>query len=270
MPELPEVETTRRGITPHIINQQVSEVIIRQAQLRWPISANLATDLTGLTIHSINRRGKYLLLETESGTVLIHLGMSGNLRIVNHNEAVAKHDHADIVFNKAILRFNDPRRFGSILWTRDPVHQHRLLKSLGPEPLNEDFDGQHLYQLSRGRSQSVKAFIMDSHIVVGVGNIYANEALFKAGIHPKRQTGRIALKRYCLLSQCIKEVLSDAITQGGTTLRDFVGSDGKPGYFKQHLNVYGRADMPCPTCLQPLKLIKQANRATVFCRQCQR
>jgi formamidopyrimidine-DNA glycosylase len=172
--------------------------------------------------------------------------------------------------NNCILRFNDPRRFGSILWTSEPTHEHRLLKSLGPEPLTEDFTGDYLYQLAQGRSQSVKAFIMNSHTVVGVGNIYANEALFKAGIKPTRAAGRIAKTRYQRLCQDIKTILADAIAQGGTTLRDFVGSDGKPGYFKQQLNVYGRADLPCPLCQQALTLIKQANRATVYCRQCQR
>lgn len=271
MPELPEVETTRRGISPHIVNNQTTAVIIRQPRLRWPISANLATDLTGQYIRAVNRRGKYLLLETDLGSAIIHLGMSGSLRIVDDTEPVGKHDHVDFVFSSGcILRFNDPRRFGSILWTRESTQDHRLLKSLGPEPLTDDFNGEHLYQKSRSRSQSIKAFIMDSHTVVGVGNIYANEALFKAGIHPKRQAGRIALARYRKLSQCIKQVLADAIEQGGTTLRDFVGSDGKPGYFKQQLNVYGRAEMPCTICQQPLSLIKQANRATVFCRQCQR
>ena len=271
MPELPEVETTRRGITPHIVDNQISEIIIRQPQLRWPISENLVADLTSQYIRAVNRRGKYLLLETELGSTLIHLGMSGNLRIVDNTEPFGKHDHVDFVFSSGcILRFNDPRRFGCILWTREPTQNHRLLKSLGPEPLTDDFNGEHLYQKARGRSQSIKAFIMDSHTVVGVGNIYANEALFKAGIHPKRQAGRIALERYRKLSQCIKQVLTDAIKQGGTTLRDFVGSDGKPGYFKQQLNVYGRAEMPCTVCQQPLKLIKQANRATVFCQQCQR
>lgn len=271
MPELPEVETTRRGIIAHIVNHQVTDVIIRQAKLRWPISANLSKDLTGQRIHSVHRRGKYLILATQQSSVLVHLGMSGSLRIINNGEPAGKHDHVDFVFsNHCILRFHDPRRFGSILWTSEPTHEHRLLKSLGPEPLTENFTGDYLYQLAHGRSQSIKAFIMDSHIVVGVGNIYANEALFKAGIHPQRQAGRIALKRYQHLCHCIKSILTEAIAQGGTTLKDFVGSNGKPGYFKQELRVYGRAEQPCCHCQQPLTLIKQAKRTSVFCRLCQR
>lgn len=270
MPELPEVETTRRGIAPHILDQRVVKIIIRQPQLRWPISANLVGDLSGQRIDTVGRRGKYILLNSIPGTALIHLGMSGNLRIVTHRQAAEKHDHVDFIFaNDCILRFNDPRRFGSILWTREPAHQHKLLNALGPEPLSENFDGDYLYRSARSRSQSVKAFIMDSHLVVGVGNIYANEALFKAGIHPNRQAGRIALARYRKLADCIKTVLADAISQGGTTLRDFVGSDGKPGYFKQQLNVYGRAGQPCLACSETLKQIRQSNRATVFCSRCQ-
>ncbi|MFI3155644.1 MAG: bifunctional DNA-formamidopyrimidine glycosylase/DNA-(apurinic or apyrimidinic site) lyase [Methylococcaceae bacterium] len=271
MPELPEVETTCRGIAPHIEGQTVKQVIVRQPKLRWPVPETLSQTLTGLSIQSVSRRAKYLLLSTGSGTVLLHLGMSGNLRIMTTGQAAGKHDHVDFVFNDGtVLRFNDPRRFGAVLWTTEPVAEHQLLKDLGPEPLLADFDGKLLYSLSGNRKTAVKSFIMDSHIVVGVGNIYANEALFMAGIHPTRQAGKISLPRYQKLAECIRLVLQQAIEQGGTTLRDFVNEAGKPGYFQQQLRVYGRAGLPCASCNQPLTEIRIANRSTVFCGTCQR
>ena len=271
MPELPEVETTCRGIAPHIEGQTVKHVIVRQPKLRWPVPETLSQSLTGLSIQSVSRRAKYLLLSTHSGTVLLHLGMSGNLRIVSNNQTVGKHDHVDFVFNDGtVLRLNDPRRFGAVLWTTEPVAQHPLLKDLGPEPLSADFDGKLLHALSKNRSIAVKSFIMDSHIVVGVGNIYANEALFMAGIQPTRPAGKVSLARYQKLAECIRVVLLHAIEQGGTTLRDFVNESGKPGYFQQQLSVYGRAGLPCVACKQPLTEIRIANRSTVFCSTCQR
>ncbi|WP_411727869.1 bifunctional DNA-formamidopyrimidine glycosylase/DNA-(apurinic or apyrimidinic site) lyase, partial [Methyloglobulus sp.] len=256
MPELPEVETTVRGIAPHVEGQTVKQVIVRQPQLRWPVLETLNDTLTNLSIRSVSRRAKYLLFSTNAGTILLHLGMSGSLRIMPEGKIAGKHDHIDFIFyNSSLLRYNDPRRFGAVLWTTVPVAEHSLLKDLGPEPLLSGFDGNHLYRQSRKRKMPVKSFIMDSHIVVGVGNIYANEALFMAGIHPTRQSGRISLPRYQHLADCIKTVLQNAIQQGGTTLRNFVNEAGNPGYFKQQLRVYGRAGLPCRHCLQPLKEI---------------
>jgi formamidopyrimidine-DNA glycosylase len=271
MPELPEVETTLRGIAPYIEHQIFHHLIVRQPQLRWPIPHNLEQLISGRTIHTLNRRGKYLLIGLESGTVVIHLGMSGSLRILTETKPPEKHDHLDFIFaNGTVLRYHDPRRFGAVLWTDQPVSRHPLLKDLGPEPLLAEFDGSHLYKLSRNRKTPVKAFIMDSHIVVGVGNIYANEALFMAGIHPSRHAGRISLARYRLLAECIKTVLQNAIEQGGTTLRNFVNETGNPGYFKQQLQVYGRAGLSCPRCQTSLIEIRPNNRTTVFCSNCQK
>lgn len=271
MPELPEVETTRRGITPYIEGQTIKHVIIRQPRLRWPVPENLDQTLTGLRIQAVSRRAKYLLLTTDAGTLLLHLGMSGSLRIISNGQTAGKHDHIDFIFtDEIILRFNDPRRFGAVLWTTEPADRHPLLKNLGPEPLQGDFSGDLLYELSRNKKMPIKSFIMDSHIVVGVGNIYANEALFMAGIHPARQAGKISLSRYQKLAGCIQAILRQAIEQGGTTLRDFVNEAGKPGYFQQQLNVYGRVGLPCTRCQQILKEIRLANRSTVFCSDCQR
>ncbi|PCJ25467.1 MAG: DNA-formamidopyrimidine glycosylase, partial [SAR86 cluster bacterium] len=220
MPELPEVETTKRGISPHIKNQKVREVILRRKTLRWPIPPALSKDLPGQRIDSVSRRGKYLLLSTSKGTLLIHLGMSGSLRLVKQSQSIGKHDHVDIVFeNKQILRYTDPRRFGCMLWHTTDIALHPLLVTLGPEPLDDCFDAKYLHGKSRGKTAPVKTFIMDSKIVVGVGNIYANESLFMAGINPKRNAGKISLPRYVKLVECIKLVLQKAIDVGGTTLR---------------------------------------------------
>jgi formamidopyrimidine-DNA glycosylase len=271
MPELPEVETTCRGIAPHIEGQTIKQVIVRQPQLRWPVPETLNQILSGLSVRSVSRRAKYLLLATDKGTLLVHLGMSGSLRILSVGQNPGKHDHIDFIFNDGtVLRFNDPRRFGAVLWTSAPVDEHPLLKALGPEPLLADFNGKLLYTLSRNRKVPIKPFIMDSHIVVGVGNIYANEALFMAGILPSRQAGKISLARYQRLAECIRVVLQHSIEQGGTTLRDFVNEAGKPGYFQQQLRVYGRTGLPCNSCRQPLKEVRIANRATVFCSVCQK
>ena len=271
MPELPEVETTRRGIAPHILGQSVTTVTVRQRQLRWPVPLDLDNTLRGQTIEAINRRAKYLSLHTAAGTALVHLGMSGSLRILNSDAPWKKHDHVSIELNSGqCLRFHDPRRFGAWLWTADPIEQHPLLQHLGPEPLGNAFNGPYLHQQSRQRRTPIKLFIMDGSIVVGVGNIYANEALFLAGIDPRRVAGRISLARYERLAGTIRQVLQDAITQGGTTLRDFVGGQGEPGYFKQSLQVYDRKGLPCVSCQTLIKKVTLGQRSTYFCPRCQR
>ncbi|MGR8981395.1 MAG: bifunctional DNA-formamidopyrimidine glycosylase/DNA-(apurinic or apyrimidinic site) lyase [Gammaproteobacteria bacterium] len=271
MPELPEVETTRRGITPYIEGKRIREVIIRQPVLRWPVTDGIDKQLAGLLVESTSRRGKYLLLKTSCGTVIMHLGMSGSLRIVPYGSPPGKHDHIDFIFeDHTDLRLNDPRRFGSVLWTTAPASEHPLLKNLGLEPLSADFNGEYLYAVSRNRTAPVKTLIMDSHIVVGVGNIYANEALFLAGIKPSRQSGTIALSRYRKLAESIRFVLERSIEQGGTTLRNFVNESGKPGYFKQQLAVYGRGGQTCNRCRRPLIEARISNRSTVYCKHCQR
>ena len=271
MPELPEVETTRQGIKPYVEDQIIQKVTIRDYRLRWPVPDNLPELLEGQTIRAVYRRAKYLLLDIGHGFLIIHLGMSGSLRILQQAEPPQKHDHVDIVLaNGCCLRYHDPRRFGAVLWSELPVDEHKLLKDLGPEPLEPEFTAQRLYLLSRRRTQAVKTFIMDNHVVVGVGNIYANEALFKAAIRPDRPCGKISLVRYERLVSSIRETLAKAIEQGGTTLRDFVGGDGKPGYFKQELTVYGRAGQPCTRCSSVIKEIRLGNRSTCFCSKCQR
>lgn len=271
MPELPEVETTRRGIEPHLLNQTITQVIIRKHQLRWKIPSTLPQHLENKIILKIERRGKYLLLTTTTGTVIIHLGMSGSLRILPKDITATKHDHIDLLLaNNFCLRFNDPRRFGCYLWTNEDPLQHSLLKNLGPEPLTAEFNSKYLYQQSRKRKTAIKLFIMDSKIVVGVGNIYANEALFQAGINPKCAAGKITLEQYNKLVKAIKNILQAAIKQGGTTLRNFISSDGKPGYFKQKLKVYGRGGLSCYNCEATLKEVRLGQRSTVFCGKCQK
>jgi formamidopyrimidine-DNA glycosylase len=271
MPELPEVETTRRGIAPHIEGCRVSAVTIRQRSLRWPVTAGLEEALGGQKILSVERRAKYLLLITQTGVLLVHLGMSGSLRVVGKDEPVRKHDHADIVFaGGQVLRFHDPRRFGCLLWLQPPLEEHPLLAGLGPEPLSDSFSADYLFKRSRKRSVPVKSFIMDGHVVVGVGNIYANEALFAAGIAPDRKAGSLSRARYVRLVEEIKQVLGRAIEVGGTTLRDFVGGTGEPGYFKQSLAVYGRGGAECLRCRNRLVEFRLGQRSTVYCPQCQR
>ncbi len=271
MPELPEVETIRLGITPHITGQVIKGVVIRNKNLRWPITNTLKKYILNTQFQKIDRRGKYLLCYTDSGCMIMHLGMSGNLRIVSSDIKPEKHDHFDILFASGnMLRFHDPRRFGSILWTKNDPLQHKLIKDLGPEPLSRYFNGEWLYKRSKGRTQAIKNFIMDSHHVVGVGNIYANESLFLSAINPKRKAGNISKQRYKLLASTIKNVLKQAIKQGGTTLRDFVNEDGKPGYFQQQLNVYARKNKPCPKCASKIKEIKLGQRSSFYCSVCQR
>lgn len=270
MPELPEVETTRRGIEPHVVGQRVRRVIVRDARLRWPVPEDLDVRLSGQRIEAVERRAKYLLIRAESGTLIGHLGMSGSLRLVPADQPPAKHEHVDIELESGLsLRYTDPRRFGALLWSQDP-HAHVLLSKLGPEPLTDAFDGGRLFELSCGRSMAVKPFIMDNAVVVGVGNIYAAEALFAAGIDPRRAAGSISRARYDRLAEEIKKVLARSIESGGTTLRDFIGGDGAPGYFKQELFVYGRKGEFCKLCGTGLKEIRLGQRASVYCGKCQR
>lgn len=271
MPELPEVETTRQGILPHIKNHRIRKVIVRERKLRWPIPASLARNLENHKIVDVDRRGKYLLLKTANGTLIIHLGMSGSLRISNSRTPPEKHDHLDLVFNKdTILRFRDPRKFGCVLWTSDDPLQHKLLKNLGPEPLGDDFNAGYFVLACAGRKQAIKQVLMNSQIVPGVGNIYANEALFMAGIHPKRAAGKISAQRLAKLVQAVKQVLAKAITQGGTTLRDFTQAGGQPGYFAQQLQVYGRDGQACRKCGQPIRVMVLGQRSTFYCPHCQK
>lgn len=270
MPELPEVETTRRGVEPHCRGRRVVDVVVRDARLRWPIPEELPALMSGQVVERVDRRAKYLQFVTSAGTLLVHLGMSGSLRVVADDERVMRHDHFDICLDQGQrLRYNDPRRFGSALWIA-PGETHALLARLGPEPLENAFDGALLYRRSRGRKGPIKSFIMDAQVVVGVGNIYANEALFLSGIRPDRAAGRVSLARYEHLAENIKRVLTSAIEQGGTTLRDFVGGDGKPGYFAQQLYVYGRAGEPCKACATPLREARLGQRSSVYCVTCQR
>jgi formamidopyrimidine-DNA glycosylase len=270
MPELPEVETTLRGITPHIVKQAITQVIIRRPNLRWPIPPNLSSLLTMQHLLSITRRGKYLLFEFANGHAMIHLGMSGNLRIVEAASTPNSHDHFDWVFGDIALRYHDPRRFGCLLWIEGNPEEHSLLSKLGPEPLTDNFTAAYLFERSRKRSQAVKQFIMDSHIVVGVGNIYANESLFMSRIKPIRKAGTLTKKNCEDLVRDIKIILQRSIEQGGTTLRDFVGGDGKPGYFKQQLLVYGRGGEACTHCDKALKEVRMGDRTTVYCVDCQK
>ena len=271
MPELPEVETTRRGIEPHIVGQTIARFVVRQRELRWPVPAHLDKTLPGQTIQRVERRGKYLLLRTAGGTLLLHLGMSGSLRMVGSEVPPRRHDHVDLIFTRGdCLRFHDPRRFGCCLWSSDDPLLHPLLVDMGPEPLDAEFSGDALYQVSRGRKAAVKTFIMDSRMVVGVGNIYANEALFRAGIHPARAAGKVSLLRYRELVHVIRAVLEAAIAQGGTTLRDFVNEAGKPGYFQQTLAVYDREGQPCVRCASTIRSIRLGQRSSFFCPRCQR
>ena len=270
MPELPEVETTRRGIAPYLTGRRVVELVIRQPRLRWPIPAALRKALPGQRVENVERRAKYILAHTEAGSALLHLGMSGSLRVLDGDVAPGLHDHFDWRLDSGrILRFTDPRRFGSLLWQKHGS-VHPLLAGLGPEPLDAEFDGAYLWKRSRGRKVGIKLFVMDQKVVVGVGNIYVAEALFAAGIHPLRAAGSVSLARYERLAQEIKRILAHAITRGGTTLRDFISPDGVPGYFEQELFVYGRAGEPCKVCGTKIRAIVQGQRSTFYCPKCQR
>jgi len=270
MPELPEVETTRRGIAPLIEGRRIDRVLVRDGRLRWPVPAQLNQLLGGQTVRAIERRAKYLIFRTDCGSMLVHLGMSGSLRILPAITPPEKHDHVDWILGPDCLRFRDPRRFGAVLWTDQPAERHIRLCNLGPEPLSEDFDGRYLYACGQRRQVTVKQLLMDGSIVVGVGNIYANEALFRAGIRPTRPSHRIALSRYQRLAGQVQAVLREAIAQGGTTLRDFQREDGRPGYFRIQLKVYGRAGEPCLICETRLRQLRIGQRASVYCPDCQR
>ena len=270
MPELPEVETTRRGIEPYIHGQRIVRILVRNRQLRWRIPAKLEKNLTGTTVEGIQRRAKYLLFQTGKGTMILHLGMSGSLRLAKAGDKIRKHDHVEIEFNSGkLLRFNDPRRFSSIHWTTLPVEKHKLLRSLGPEPLSDALTADYLHRKSRNRKAAIKNFIMNSHIVAGIGNIYACESLFLAGIHPGRAAGNISQSRYGRLLSGIKQVLQSAIESGGSSLNDFIKPDGKPGYFQYHFSVYGKAGQPCWKCSLPIKRITLGQRSTFYCSKCQ-
>lgn len=270
MPELPEVETTVRGILPHLVGQTILELVLRAEKLRWPLDRGLCEVLPGQKIVAVTRRAKYLLIHCEHGVLIIHLGMTGVLRIIPADTTERKHDHVDLIMtNGQAMRFSDPRRFGIFTYTTEPPDQHRCLAHLGPEPLDGSFDATYLYHLSRGKKQAIKTFIMDQKTVVGVGNIYANEALFQAGIRPSRPAGRVGLNRYEKLVSAIRMILHKAIEAGGTTISDFRQSDGQPGYFDQQLLVYGQGGRPCPTCGNTISTSRLGQRSTYFCPQCQ-
>ncbi len=270
MPELPEVETVRRGIEPHLCGRTVKNVILRCRQLRQPVTPGLAKALPGCRIREVRRRAKYLLLDMKEGTLLVHLGMSGSLRILSAATPPGPHDHLDLLLSGGrLLRFSDPRRFGTVLWLRSNPLRHPLLRDLGPEPFSSAFSGDYLYRRARGRRGAVKNFLMDGRVVAGVGNIYASEALFHAGIRPSRPSGRIAAQRYTRLADSVQSVLRAALRKGGTTLRDFVDSSGRPGYFRIDLAVYGRGGQPCKVCDLPLRQVRLGQRGTVFCPHCQ-
>jgi formamidopyrimidine-DNA glycosylase len=280
MPELPEVETTRRGLAPHLEGRRIASVTLRRPDLRWPIPREISDLLPTSTITSVRRRAKYLLMDTEIGTAIWHLGMSGSMRVLPVDTPVKAHDHVDLTIDgkgrggPRVLRFNDPRRFGCLLW-QPPGETHELLRELGPEPLSDGFDGaafngDYLFERSRGRNVAVKAFLMDQKIVVGVGNIYVAEALFAAGVSPMRAAGKVSRERYADIAREVRAILDYAIRRGGTTLRDFISPDGAPGYFEQELSVYGRGGAPCPRCGRALKQSMLAQRATTWCGHCQK
>lgn len=271
MPELPEVETTRRGIVDEVQGRRIARVLVRDARLRQPVPRALARLAQGALVHAVTRRGKYLLLECEGGTLLIHLGMSGSLRLVAAGAAHEKHDHVDIELGGGrCLRLRDPRRFGLVLWVEGDVGLHPLLSHLGPEPLSRAFGADYLYAYARGRKAPIKTLIMDARVVVGVGNIYANEALHAAAIHPRRAAGSLSRDDCARLATAIKRVLRRAIADGGTTLRDFVSGEGRPGYFKQRLRVYDREGLACARCGGAVICERLGQRATYFCADCQR
>ena len=270
MPELPEVETTRRGVAPYVEGQKVTAVRIYDRRLRWPVPVNLARILVGRTVDRLDRRSKYLLFRLGADTLLVHFGMTGSLRVFNNPPPRRTHDHVDLQFgNDVVLRYHDPRRFGAMLWVRPSSRQHPLLANLGPEPLTGDFDADYLHRATRSRSTAIKLALMDNRLVAGVGNIYANEALFHAGIHPARPANRIARGRLTRLVAAVRETLASAIAQGGSTLRDYVDSAGEPGYFQLDYYVYGREGEPCRVCGSLIKQRRMGGRATCFCPNCQ-
>lgn len=268
MPELPEVETSRRGIEPHLVGETILHAVVRNPRLRWPVSTEIH-ELSNQPVLSVQRRAKYLLLELPAGWIIIHLGMSGSLRVLPEVIPAAKHDHVDLMMsNGKVLRYTDPRRFGAWLWSSD-LQGSRVLAHLGPEPLSDQFNADYLFEKARNKRTAIKPWLMDNKIVVGVGNIYASESLFAAGILPDRPAMALSREEAARLVAVIKAVLLRSIEQGGTTLRDFLQSDGKPGYFAQELQVYGRAGEPCRVCSTPVDSTKHGQRSTFFCRTCQ-
>ena len=271
MPELPEVETTRRGVREAIVGHAVTALDLREPRLRWRVEPTLLRELVGQRIHDVRRRAKYLLIDLDRGSLIAHLGMSGSLRVMPAGSPRLLHDHYDLVLDSGqCLRFNDPRRFGSLLWCTGPVDEHPLLAALGPEPLEDAFTPDYLAARAKHRKVAVKQYLMDQHVVVGVGNIYASEALFRAGVRPRRAAGRIKPAEWQRIVVSIRQVLSEAIHQGGTTLRDYVNADGTPGYFRQQLFVYERAGEPCRRCETPIRHVVQGQRSTYFCPGCQK
>ena len=270
MPELPEVEITRRGLLPGLQGSVLSAIVARHTALRYPLPRNLARLLAGKTLRGINRRGKYLLFRFDHGTLIVHLGMSGSLRLVPATEAPGRHDHLDFAFGCKILRLRDPRRFGAVLWTREDAARHPLLAPLGIEPLTANFCGDWLYAATHRRKTAIKLFLMDSHAIVGVGNIYASESLFRAGIDPRMPAGRLSRARCARLTDAVRATLEDALAAGGSTLRDFIHSDGSAGWFQQQHDVYGRAGEPCRACGARIRALRMGQRSTFFCPRCQR
>lgn len=270
MPELPEVETTRRGIEPHVVGRRIRVLAVHEPRLRWRVDPGLPARVAGQKILAAGRRAKYLLLELEHGTLLLHLGMSGSLRVLPAGSPRGKHDHVDLVLDSGeLLRFNDPRRFGSLVHTTGDPAAHPLLAGLAPEPLSAAFDADYLWRVTRRRRVAVKQLIMNARLVVGVGNIYASEALFRARIRPGREARRLTARETAVLVRAIRVVLTNAVKAGGTTLRDYVGADGAPGYFRRKLYVYERAGQPCRRCRTPIRRRVQGQRATYWCPQCQ-
>jgi formamidopyrimidine-DNA glycosylase len=271
LPELPEVETTRRGVEPHAVGRRIVRLAVHEPRLRWPVAPEMARQVAGQRIRATGRRAKYLLFRLDAGTLLLHLGMSGSLRVLPARTARGAHDHVELVLDSGqSLRFNDPRRFGSLHYTEQPVAEHPLLKRLAPEPLEPAFNAAYLWSVTRRRRVSIKHLLMDSHLVVGVGNIYASEALFKARIRPQRPARSLSRADAARLVRAVRAVLRAAIRVGGTTLRDYVGADGNAGYFRQKLFVYERAKKPCRTCRTPLRHLKQGQRSSYYCPRCQK
>jgi len=271
MPELPEVETTRLGLEPLLLGRTIEAARVHNRALRWPVPRGLSASLAGQTVASVGRRSKYLLLRCQAGTLIVHLGMTGHLRVAQAVEPRRKHDHVELLLDDGrALRFNDSRRFGAMLWTGDDPLVHPLLKDLGPEPFSAGFDAGHLMRRARGRRVAIKPFLMDARTVVGVGNIYASEALFRAGIDPRRPAGKIGAARYACLVNAIREVLAEAIDAGGTTIRDFADSTGQPGYFRIKLRVYDRDRQPCTACGTPIRQIRLGQRSSYYCPRCQK
>jgi formamidopyrimidine-DNA glycosylase len=271
MPELPEVETTRRGLIPHVVGRTIEDVVVRNRNLRWPVPRDLGDRLRGERVLDIRRRGKYLLFDVPTGHLIVHLGMSGRLSLVSPEQPARAHDHVDLQLEgRKAVRLTDPRRFGAMLWVRGPAERHALLRGLGIEPLEAGFDGGGLQRLARGRRVAVKHFLMNARVVTGVGNIYASEALFRAGIHPLRSVARISRGRWDRLAAAVQETLESALAAGGTTLRDYASLEGRPGEFGTQCAVYGREGQPCPRCGTPIRALRQGQRSTFYCPGCQK